>query len=163
MNTWLISITVSVIITTILTILLPNGKLKVLIKGAFSLIITLVMLQPLLNLKNSEFKIDGFASEANVTLQYDYLGYVAEEKIKFLEVESVKILEDVGIRDASIQIKYYMTENGEVVIDKAKIFLYDSVIISNIEHIDIIEEIKQRISNYLSVDQDSVIIYERKQ
>lgn len=163
MNTWLISITVSVIITTILTILLPNGKLKVLIKGAFSLIITLVMLQPLLNLKNSEFKIDGFAIEANVTLQYDYLGYVAEEKIKFLEVESVKILEDVGIRDASIQIKYYMTENGEVVIDKAKIFLYDSVIISNIEHIDIIEEIKQRISNYLSVDQDSVIIYERKQ
>jgi stage III sporulation protein AF len=163
MSTWIISITVSVIITTILTILLPNGKLKVLIKGAFSLIITLVMLQPLLDLKNSEFEIDGFVSETNMTLQYDYLGYVAEEKVKFLEVESVKIIEDVGIRDAAVQIKYYMTENGEVVIEKAKIFLYDSVIISNIEHIDIIEEIKQRISNYLNVNKNSVIIYERKQ
>lgn len=161
MKNWLISIAVTVIITTSLSMLLPGGKTKNFIKGTFSLLLMWVIMQPVVNFKNSGIKLDNLENKDEVVLQYDYLGYIAQEKIEYYEKDCRKILEEIGIKNASVIIKYYMTEKGEVSIEKVKIILYDSVIVSDKEHIDIIEEIKVKLSDYLNVGRDLVVIYER--
>jgi len=161
MKTWLISISVAVIITSITSLILPEGKLKAFVKSSFSLIVMLVILQPMLNMSLDKIKVDDVFSMNKIELQYEYLCYVAQEKIDAYENACLDLIEKFGIKGASVTIKYYMTENGEVVIEKVKIFLYDAVIISNEEHIDIIEGVKNEIATYLGINNDFVVIYER--
>ena len=152
MNGWILSIGAIIVITTIITIILPEGKMGKFIRGYFALIIMVVILNPLLNLDGSCL-VDFDNNEVEgVFIQNDFIDYVTRQKITKLQKNCEKICENKGISNAVVTIEYSVTENADYEILLVVVNLKKSVIISNGEHIDNIEVIRQTIADYLSID-----------
>ena len=153
MKEWIISIIAIIILTTILNLILPDSKLKGIIKCCFSLVSILVVMQPILNLNISEFNFTSVFNGNEIVLQENYLNYVNNEKIKNYTQNCISLLDDLGV-ESSV--------NDDLVIkfEKVLVNLKNSVLISDKEHIDIIEDIKKTLSDYLKIEEKLVVIYE---
>lgn len=156
MKEYIISIGAIIVITSVISIILPNGKTGKFIKGLFSIIITLVILSPLTNVS---FKVPNIG-DFNTKLEYQesFLFYITENKINGLEYDSEIILKNCGIKNAKVSIDYEVNEDFSHSIKKVKINLEKAVIISDGQHINIIEEGVNSLSKYLSVDKEDIKI-----
>ena len=81
------------------------------------------------------------------------------EKINGYEENSIKLLNDIGVSGAEIDINYEIIDN-KIQINIVSINLKNSVINSSLTHIDIIKKIKTTITDYLGVSEDLIKIYE---
>jgi len=160
MKDWLISICVTVILITILQLISPEGKIGKFVKGYFSILMVFVLLQPFVKLDLVENVVIKNQGVENVVYKTDYLEFINKEKITKLEKNCVKLSEKVGIKDISVKIEYNVDDNFQTEIKKVNLNLSDAVIILDKAHIDIIEELKDNISQYLSVNKNLVVIYE---
>lgn len=161
MNDWLYSIITVVIIISILSIIVPEGRLGKIVKGIFSIIILLILIQPFVNtssLDNSKFDILSF--EVDDKVQYEYLDYVFTKKIIALEKETKEIIEKCGVSNSTININYQVNDEEGFQINFVNINLSNAVINSDKEHIDIIEEIRNEVSKYLKINNELIRIYE---
>ncbi len=159
MKEWIISVCAVVIITTIITLIAPNGKLGKFIKSIFSLIVTLVILQPIQTFDFSSFDFDFVTAGSEVILQENYLDYVSESSIIKKQTNCEELLAYHGIKNSEVIIDYTVSESHKVKYEKVSINLENAVIISGKEHIDIIDEIKKIVSEYLTVNKDDLVIY----
>lgn len=158
MKTWILSIGAIIILTSILTLILPEGKLGKNIKGIFSLIVVLIIVQPLIELKNGEIDFNEIYTEKEILLQEDYIFYVNEQKITNYQNQCQFFLLDLGIKDAKTSIDYIVDEFGQVEIVLVNVDLENSVINSKDEHIDITKEISSGISKILNIEENKVKI-----
>lgn len=159
MKTWILSIGAIIILTSILTLILPEGKLGKNIKSVFSLIVVLIIVQPLIKLKNGEIDFNDFYTEKEIVLQEDYIYYVNEQKITNYQNQCQNFLLDLGIKGAKTNIDYIVDEFGQVEIILASVDLENSVINSKDEHIDINKDISLGISKILNVEENRVKTY----
>ena len=74
MKEWILSIGVVILLTSIVGLILPEGKMGKYIKCFFSFIILLVLLTPLLN--KEVIYSDFLINENEIQLQENYLNYV---------------------------------------------------------------------------------------
>ena len=95
MKTWILSIGSIIILTSIISILFPEGKLGKNIKSVFSLIVVLTIIQPLATIKNLDFSTILQSDEQQVVLQQDFIYYVTEQKITN---RGIKYIEDTVIK-----------------------------------------------------------------
>ena len=160
MKTWIISISAITILTTILGLIIPEGKSGKLIKSIFSVLIVFVVMNPLSSIKNQNITFEQFVNTSEIVLQNDYLDFVAEKKVFELEKESVKIIEKMGVNNAFVNIFYKYDESKKFLVQGAEINLKNAVIISDKAHIDIKEEMKKEVSLYLQIDKNNVFINE---
>ena len=162
MKEWILSIVVMVLLTTIITIICPEGKLGKMVKGIFSLIILLVIINPLLNFNKSTINLDfnNLFQQENSSIQTGFLDYSINKKIEIYKKECIEIIEKIGIEGAIVEIEYSISDKYEFSIYSAKIYLNKSVIKTEKEHIVVIEEIMDSISNYLNISKTNVLIYE---
>ena len=91
--------------------------------------------------------------------QENYLDYVNQKRINSLENDCTDVLLNIGVSGAKISLDYSVDENYQIMITKVNINLENAVIISGNKHIDIIEEIKTALSEYLSVSKEIMVIY----
>lgn len=159
MKEWILSIGTTVLLTTIISLILPDGKIGKFIKGIFLIIVLLVILKPLANIKDSGLSDMSIFVNTETNIQSEYLNYIYDKKIKKHEEVCEKIIENIGIYKAKTSIQYSISEMG-MEIQKVNINLKNSVIISDKEHIDIIEEIKANIMSYLNIENEKLVIYE---
>lgn len=159
MKEWILKICVVAFIATLLTMILPQGKMGKYIKGVFSVIVMLVVLQPLIgiDLENVAFDFNGLKAEP--AYQQNYLDFINEKRIEYLEKRCNAIIDSLDVRGGSVVLNYSEDENRQIAITKVSINLEDAVIISDDKHIDIIEEIKSALSEYLSVNKEIMEIY----
>ena len=160
MKSWIISLGCIIIISALITMLLPEGKLGKFIKYYFSLIIMIVVIQPISKINNYNLNYDFIFNEKQINIQLDYLEYVTEKRINNHILDCKKIAENLGIRDVLIDINYNIDEKGEIILNKVYINLKNSVIISDKAHINIIVELKDSICDYLAIEEEQVVIYE---
>lgn len=160
MKEWIISIASVVIFTSIISLIIPEGKMGEFIKGIFSLLIILIIIKPIFSLTTTNLDFSNIFNGAEIVLQNDYLDYISNKKTQKLTKECKEIIEKIGVKNADININYYVAENGNTTIKIVEINLKNAVLILNKEHIDIIDEIKNLISSYLLISSDMVIIYE---
>ena len=160
MKSWIISLGCIIIISALITMLLPEGKLGKFIKYYFSLIIMIVIIQPISKINNYNLNYDSIFNEKQINIQLDYLEYVTEKRINNHILDCKKIAENLGIRDVLIDINYNIDEKGEIILNKVYINLKNSVIISDKAHINIIVELKDSICDYLAIEEEQVVIYE---
>ena len=106
MSSWVLSITSIVILTSIISMILPEGRLNKSIKSIFSLLVVLVIIQPFFTLTGKDIDFDTIFSENNITLQVDYLEYIQSQKITNYQNNCQKILKNYGIDSASVDINY---------------------------------------------------------
>jgi hypothetical protein len=58
-----------------------------------------------------------------------------------------------------VEIEYSLLDNRQIKREKVSVNLENAVIISEKEHIDIIDEIRNIVSEYLTVNKENVVIY----
>lgn len=160
MKNWIISLGTIIILSSLITIILPEGKLNKFIKCYLSLIIMIVIIQPITSIKSLNFCFENIFQGNQIELQYDYLEYVANIRINNYIDNCKKIAKDVGVDGLIVEIMYEIDENNEIIFNNVLLNFKNSVIISDKEHIDIIEEVKTSICKCLDVEQNKVVIYE---
>lgn len=160
MKKWILSLGIVVIIVAIISLILPEGKLGKYIKGVCSLIVILAVLQPLLNLKQIEVNFNTLINGNEATIQVDFINYISGAKIKEYEKNCNLLAENVGLEYIETVIEYSINDDAKIVIKKVNLNLKDAVIISDKEHIDIIEEVIDAVAKYLNVNKEIVVVYE---
>ena len=152
MNNWIINIGAVVLFTAILSLILPNGRLNGVIKSIFSLIIVLIILNPIISIKNSEFSFEDFFTESNIAFQEDYLNFISIKKQENYQENCTLLLEELGVSNSDVDVYYELDQDGNFIIKKVNVNLENSVIKEEFAHIDIIEKIKNKLSSYLQID-----------
>ncbi len=160
MKEWIISITSIVLITSVLSLILPHGKIGKFIKGVFSILFMFVVIKPITYFKEESFNFEDFINTDEIILQDNYLDYVYCKRVEDYKANCVKIIEKLGIKNSVVNIDYIIDEVQKLKINFIKINLQNSVIISDKQHINIKEEIITEIASYLNINKNSVIIYE---
>ena len=159
MKEWVVSIGAVIILTSITSIILPNGKLNKFIKTIFSIIVVFTIIQPIFYSFNGDSSSYFESKDVNLNYQEDYLYYITYKKKESL-CENCKIIaEKLNVIDAEIDILYYSDEKGGIVLDKVLVNLENSVINPNNENIDIISELTNNLSEYLQIEKSNVVIY----
>ncbi len=160
MKTWILSIICTVLISAIITMLLPEGKLLKHIKIIFGFIIIFVVIQPVFSLRNEEINFNFETNQSEIVFQKDYLSYVSNKRIEFLEESCEEILKENGFKNSKVHIEYTMDEQGQANVVNATIDLKNSVFIYETKHIDIIEDIITPVSKYLNLEEKQVDVIE---
>lgn len=160
MKNWLLSICVTVIIISVFAIIAPQGKIGKFIKSILNIVLVLVIVKPVINIDMDSVISKIINSGNEVVFQTEYLNVISERKADIYEKNCILIIEDCGVNDASVVIDYISDEDGFFYIENVSVNLKNSVFISDKEHIDIIDEIRERLGEYLNVKSEAIDIYE---
>ncbi len=160
MDKWVLSIVSTVLISSIIALLLPEGKMAKYVKFVFGILIILVIIQPVLDLKNNNYDFNFDYDETQIVFQDNYLNFVAEEKIKSLKENIKYVLEQKGFKEVEINIEYTADNLNQVVIQNVRLDLKNSVYIYDSRHIDIIEDIVKPVCKCLNIDEKQVNVIE---
>lgn len=159
MNNWLSSIAIIVLFSSIIIMILPEGKTSFLIKSILSIVVSLSIVSPIKSFLTGDFNANSF-SQNDVMLQEEYLFYVSNIKIESYKDNINNLLNDIGVTSSTINFEYKIDDFYRLTIDKVDINLKNAVINSDLERIYLIESIKKQISEYLNISKDFVVIYE---
>ncbi len=160
MKNWIFNIIFTVFLVSIITLIIPSGKLKKNVQNTFALIIMIVIIQPFSIIKKNQVNFDYIFEMQDFYVQTEYLDYINSKNIESLKKNCVKILEDNGVFNAEIEIICSSEEDNALLIENILINLRNSVIKSDKDHIDIIEGVKTDIASYLLFHESQVVIYE---
>ena len=163
MKEWLIGVISVLIVISLLSILIPKGKLSPLINSVMSVIFLLTVFAPFISGKALVSNVFDFTEYENgqVSLQENYLYYTAEKESGIKKTKCLKKLEEYGINDVSFEIEYSKGEYENYKIKKVKVFYDGTVIKEKDEHIDIIRKINSAVTECFGKDDLTVELYER--
>ena len=140
---------ISIFVISIITYIIPNGKCQGLIKWILSIIISLIMLNSILNMFN--------VSITN-NIQKSYINTSANIGVELDENTFKQYLNSIGVKNAHV-ITTTSNDNGKHIYKIVEINLKKSVIISDKSHIDIMSDI-EKIAKQIFSNNVKVIIYE---
>jgi hypothetical protein len=128
------------------------------VKGILHILLMSVVIKPLFN---GEFSILNFVdfNQTEVEFQQEFVDLINDKKISELEEKCVYILQENGIKNSLVNITCIYNENQSIDIEKIKINLSDSVIISSDMNIDIIDRTKMIICKFVNVSEQQVEVY----
>ncbi len=161
MKEWVLGLCALGLLTTLICLILPQGKLSNMIKGILSLLVIIAVINPIINadFHNFSFDMEGlFENVQTVNKQEEYLEYVLEEKRQRLEGDCDDIILQYGA-DATTKISADIVDN-KLKIEWVSVSIKKWELNDESEHKDIIEEIKNAIADYLNVSQGIIRIYE---
>lgn len=159
MTGWIFSVFSAVIIVSVISIVLPDGRTSKFVKPFISLVLILIIVSPIVK---SDTALDGIfnASENVLETDADFLEYIAASKIDFYTKNCIKTAEKNGIIGSDILIKYNIDKQGTINIYGVSVNLQNAVISSESEHIVILQSLKKEISDYLKIEESGVEFYE---
>ena len=142
MKAWVLSVVAVIVLGVLLEIVLPSGKVAKYAKGAFSLVVVLVMIAPLPRLLKTEWNFDFSTAwqNANMTFEEETKEEFLTEKTK--EIESALYL-------AGIECKIELEEGrGRFDVVGATIYLVPGCMQ--------IELARSAVANMIGVDESKV-------
>lgn len=155
-SVWIISISVCVVISVIIDIILPAGKMNKITRAVMGIFTMIVIISPIknidiksLNLYNiSPFSIDNkFVEERN------------DEKLSAITLDIQDNLKTNGYENVYVEIKGTW-DNGSLVVENVYVDLENLVIKDSELNINKYNKIMAIISSKLDVDEKKVIFYE---
>lgn len=150
MTAWLMSIVGVAFLGVLLDIIYPNGKTNTFCKSMFGVMVVFVMINPLLNFKDNNFKID--------LLKDDIITNLNDNKITVLQSQIELGLNAKGIEGAFVEI-YGNIEDNEVVIDNIYIDCSQVVLSENEANINKYEVISKCVLEIVNIDKERIIVY----
>ncbi|MBO4554630.1 MAG: stage III sporulation protein AF [Clostridia bacterium] len=148
MQAWVLSVVAVIVLGVLLEIVLPSGKVAKYAKGAFSLVVVLVLVAPLPKLLKTEWNFDFSLAwqNANATFQEQTQDGFLQEKATEIE----ELLATIGF-DVEVEL-----EKGEGVfeVESATVCLYGDN--SNAE------DVKNAVALKLGIDKSKVKIIVRQ-
>ena len=160
MDAYILSVCGAVIISSLVTILLPDGKTGKFINGVLKLFCLLVILVPLfVFFKNGSFDTAGSAAEGEISLDEEFIGgfydEFANEEARAVEK---KIEEELSVT-VTAQIEWDFVDYAYEV-SKVKIKIENFGMYGKDEHILVISKIEESVCALLNVRAEAVEIYE---
>ncbi len=157
---WILSILGIVIIGAVIDLVLPSGRMNKYVKSIFAAVTVLVIIMPLPTLFKNGCRSDGFIIGGDINLDESYLENMRAVKKASLINGLKSALSDDGIIIGEIYIDGDF-DSAVPVITGVKINLNQVVIVGQSEHINKYELILEKLTKYLTVDKDVIVIYER--
>ena len=160
MKVWLLGVFTVALTISVLSLILPEGKISKFAKPFISLIAIIVIVSPFIDAE--ELLKGSFSFGENKTVETDgeFLEYAVSIKIDNYRRNCVQIAENNGITGSKVVIDYTVDENYGLHIKGAEINLINAVITSEDKHIVILQRLENEISAYLNVDKAEIKIYE---
>ena len=160
MDAYILSVCGAVIISSLVTILLPDGKTGKFINGVLKLFCLLVILVPLfVFFKNGSCETAGSAAEGEISLDEEFIGdfydEFANEEARAVEK---KIEEELSVT-VTAQIEWDFVDYAYEV-SKVKIKIENFGMYGKDEHILVISKIEESVCALLNVRAEAVEIYE---
>ncbi|MBE7074439.1 MAG: hypothetical protein E7376_00440 [Clostridiales bacterium] len=158
-STWVLSIAGVCLLSVLVDLILPDGKVNATIKHIFSFVIVLVVLMPLPGLVKGEYNLDNVLSELEFEIQDEYIYNVNQAKLDKWTEAINHDLETKGIHGAVVSISANIFEiNME--INAVYVDLYNVVITENLKNINIKTEVVNVVKCYLNIEKSQVVFYE---
>lgn len=160
MSAYILSICGAVILSALVTIIMPEGKIGKFINGVLKILCVFIMLVPLVNwVSDLKFEGKGEGNETEVSLDEDYLDYFFGKQAESFSEELEKIVEK------EFSIKVLIVTDWECAdyafsVRKVQINIKDFGMNGNDEHIMIIEQLRTRVSEIANIDKEAVTVYE---
>ena len=151
-SSWLISVLGISFIGIIIDFILPNGKMKGIVKTAVAIFTILMLVKPIknidlnnLNLNFTSFQIDSSFVQAN-----------DNKKIENLKNDIEKNINNIGYKGVKIDV--FLSENNNIktiYVDLSRVVLIDKSLNIN-KYTNIVATIKQ----FVNIQEEDIIFYE---
>lgn len=124
MGAWLMKITGVIVLSTLSSLLIPNGQTKKYVKGIFALITLFVLVSPLPKLLKSDFSgfPNAFDTATELEIDETFLYGVATNAYKTQERNIEKFLKEKGIE---AKVKFVVKSETSSEIDYVNVILSD--------------------------------------
>lgn len=129
MNGYLLSVIGTILLSAILTAIVPEGKTSATIKGIAKLACLLVIISPILkylqtgDTESSDENSEIFFSETVIRTDEDFIKYYSEMRIRFTEEDiETELAEEFSVAcDVTLEWSYETDENGTEICETDKI------------------------------------------
>ncbi len=161
MGAWLLKITGVIALSTLSSLLIPNGQTKKYVKGIFALITLFVLVSPLPKLLKSDFSgfPNAFDTASELEIDETFLYGVATNAYKTQERNIEKFLKENGIE---AKVKFVVKSETSSEIDYVNVILSDMSFERDKSNSIDIGALKSEISKFSGVPEDKLrVFYER--
>ncbi len=161
MGAWLLKITGVIALSTLSSLLIPNGQTKKYVKGIFALITLFVLVSPLPKLLKSDFSgfPNAFDTASELEIDETFLYGVATNAYKTQERNIEKFLKEKGIE---AKVKFVVKSETSSEIDYVNVILSDKSFERDKSNSIDIGALKNEISKFSGVPEDKLrVFYER--
>lgn len=161
MGAWLLKITGVIALSTLSSLLIPNGQTKKYVKGIFALITLFVLVSPLPKLLKSDFSgfPNAFDTASELEIDETFLYGVATNAYKTQERNIEKFLKENGIE---AKVKFVVKSETSSEIDYVNVILSDMSFERDKSNSIDIGALKNEISKFSGVPEDKLrVFYER--
>lgn len=161
MKEWILSLSGTILLTTVFSLIIPNGKTASVIKTVFSFLCVFVFIKPVLSLSgaNKDISFD-FSSDYQLNLEEEYLSYFLQERKSGYQAICKNVLSKNDLICKDILIDFVDEKNFDYNINKITVYLDVSVIENKNKHINNKEKSRSSIAEYFGINQNSVVFYE---
>lgn len=161
MGAWLLKITGVIALSTLSSLLIPNGQTKKYVRGIFALITLFVLVSPLPKLLKSDFSgfPNAFDTVSELEIDETFLYGVATNAYKTQERNIEKFLKEMGIE---AKVKFVVKSETSSEIDYVNVILSDKSFERDKSNSIDIGALKNEISKFSGVPEDKLrVFYER--
>lgn len=161
MGAWLLKITGVIALSTLSSLLIPNGQTKKYVKGIFALITLFVLVSPLPKLLKSDFSgfPNAFDTASELEIDETFLYGVTTNAYKTQERNIEKFLKEKGIE---AKVKFVVKSETSSEIDYVNVILSDKSFERDKSNSIDIGALKNEISKFSGVPEDKLrVFYER--
>lgn len=158
MSAWIISVVGIILLTTVVGIIMPDGRFSRYIKSILTFATILVIISPLKNIVKNRIDFTDLFGEYETQYQQSFLYYANEKKADAVAVRCVKKLEEIGMTGEKITVLYL--GDVEFQIEKVQINVKNLVCNEDKSHMDRNVEIQRTLAEFLEIEIWQVEIYE---
>lgn len=155
MNYLIIRLFSILFIGSIITLIIPDGKMGKLISYSLYFLTIFSFISPLVSSFNNEVNFE-MGSNENIYISHEYVNTVINQKQYFIEEEIGYLIRDFKIEEFSVNADVEINDDNEIIIEKITIEIDKKVIQNQSQHIDIIDLIINKISEELRIDKNLI-------
>ena len=156
---YVVSIGSTVLLISIITLVIPSGKLYNFVSYILSILLIFSIIKPLFNLSIKEFNFANLV-ETSINIDEEYVDYTLYLRANELSKYCINLLSNENVIATKIEINYDSTNYRDFSIKNVKVFLCREVIYPDNSNIDIIARTKTLLSNFLNVNEGVIEIIE---
>jgi hypothetical protein len=154
-----LSIVISIVLLSIISIFIPSGKTAGLIKTVIRVGIIFITFSFIVSFKGLNINYETIFDSQSIEIQSGFLDRIHEKYKENVIIDINELLKKFGIENAEVMVNLTAQEDSFPKIKNIELNLSNAVIISDKEHIFIIEEITSFICKNYNLSKRDVIVY----
>jgi len=155
MTGYILSVLGIVVAGVFIDVLLPSGTISKYIKGIYSIFVVAVLICPITNLLDKDFKLTYTQMQTDEKL----LNYIYNNRVKSQETELEQYFESEGFKGIELHLEFSI-ENDTLTYNVCEINLKNLEINADKQHINKYEFIKSTVTNATNLTEEEIYIHE---